>query len=80
MILAAPVLILSAVFFFCFQITCQRILGRQHEQEYFQPTAKMIHLEFPSLQKLLEEGGGPADYSRLPKTLKDGFLGLLSAS
>ncbi|MGA2073953.1 MAG: hypothetical protein ABSH52_10665 [Terriglobia bacterium] len=77
MIIATLVLILSAaMFFFYFQTICQRILHRQFEREYFQSIAKMIHLEFPSLQKSLEGVGAPVDDSRLPKTLKDDFLAL----
>lgn len=77
MILAWVILTLSmAMAFFYFQTTCERILRRQFEGEYLQSIAKMIHLEFPFLHKLLEEGGEQADYSRLPKTLKDDFLAL----
>ena len=39
-----------AVVFFYFQATCQRILRRQFEREYFQSIAKVTRLEFPSLR------------------------------
>jgi hypothetical protein len=77
MVLAALILILStAMFFFCFQVTCQKILRRQFDREYFQSVANVIRLEFPSLRKSLEEFGAPVDYSRLPKMLKSDLLAL----
>ena len=77
MILAWLILALSlAMFFFYFQVTCQRILRRQFDREYLQSVANVIRLEFPSLRKSLEEFGAPADYSRLPKMLKSDFLAL----
>jgi hypothetical protein len=77
MILAWLILALSlAMFFFYFQVTCQKILRRQFERDYFQSIASVIGLEFPSLRKSLEECGDPADYSRLPKMLKSDFLAL----
>ena len=77
MILAWLILILSVgIFFFCFQVTCQKILRRQFDQEYFRSVAKVIRLEFPSLRKSLEEFGALVDYSRLPRTLKRDFLAL----
>jgi len=77
MILAWLILALSmAMFFFYFQVTCQKILRRQFERDYFQSIASVIRLEFPSLRKSLEEFGAPVDYSRLPKMLKSDFLAL----
>jgi hypothetical protein len=78
MILAALILILStAMFFFYFQVTCQKILRRQFDREYFQSIATANRLEFPSLRKSLEEfGGAPADYPRLRMMLKCDFLAL----
>jgi len=77
MIVAALVLILStALFFFYFQVTCQRILRRQFDREYFQSIANANRLEFPSLRKSLEEFGAPVDYSRLRMMLKCDFLAL----
>ena len=62
MIVAALVLILStALFFFYFQVTCQKILRRQFDREYFQSIAIANRLEFPSLRKSLEEFGTPVD-------------------
>ena len=77
MILATLILILStAAFFFHFQVTCEKILRRQFERDYFQSIASVIRLEFPSFRKSLEEFGAPADYSRLPKMLKSDLLAL----
>jgi hypothetical protein len=77
MILAALILILStAMFFFYFQVTCQRILRRQFDREYFQSIANANRLEFPSLRKSLEEFGPPVDYPRLRMMLKCDFLAL----
>jgi hypothetical protein len=77
MILAALILILStAMFFFYFQVICQRILRRQFDREYFQSIANANRLEFPSLRKSLEEFGTPVDYPRLRMMLKCDFLAL----
>jgi hypothetical protein len=77
MILAAIILILStAMFFFYFQVTCQKILRRQFDREYFQSIANANRLEFPSLRKSLEEFGAPVDYPRLRMMLKCDFLAL----
>jgi hypothetical protein len=77
MITATLVLILSAaLFFFYIQVTCQQILRRQFDREYFQSIANANRLEFPSLRKSLEEFGMPADYPRLRMILKCDFLAL----
>ncbi len=77
MILAALILILStALFFFYFQVTCQKVLRRQFDREYFQSIVNANRLEFPSLRKSLEEFGAPVDYPRLRMMLKCDFLAL----
>jgi len=77
MIVALLILILStALFFFYFQVTCQKILGRQFDREYFQSIANANRLEFPSLRKSLEDFGAPVDYSRLRMMLRCDFLAL----
>lgn len=77
MIAAVMILILStALFFFYFQVTCQKLLGRQFDREYFQSIANANRLEFPSLRKSLEEFGAPVDYSRLRMMLRCDFLAL----
>jgi len=77
MILAALILILStAMFFFYFQVTCQKVLRRQFDREYFQSIVNANRLEFPSWRKSLEEFGAPVDYPRLRMMLKCDFLAL----
>jgi len=77
MILAALILILStALFFFYFQVSCQKVLRRQFDREYYQSIVNANRLEFPSLQKSLEEFGAPVDYPRLRMILKCDFLAL----
>ena len=77
MIPAALILILStAMFFFYFQVTCQKFLRRQFDREYFQSIVNANRLEFPSLRKSLEEFGAPLDYPRLRMMLKCDFLAL----
>jgi len=77
MILAALILILStALFFFYFQATCQKILRRQFSQEFFQSIVNANRLEFPSVRKAIEELGSPVEYPRLTVTLKCDFLAL----
>jgi hypothetical protein len=77
MIFATLILIFStALFFFYFQVTCQRILRRQFDREYFQSIVNANRLEFPALRKSLEEFGTPVDYPRLRMMLKCDFLAL----
>ena len=77
MILAAIILILStAMFFFYFQVTCQKILHRQFEREYFRSIANANRLEFLSLRKSVEELGVAVDYPHLRTVLKCDFLAL----
>jgi hypothetical protein len=77
MILSWLILTLSlAMVLFYFQTTCQRILRRQFDQEYFRSIVKVIRLEFPSLREALGQSGASLDYSRLPKALKCDFLAL----
>jgi len=76
-ILAGLIFILStAMVFFSFQATCQRILRRKFKREYFEPIATVICLEFPALRESLEGFGVQVDYSRLPRALKSDFLAL----
>jgi len=77
MILAVLILILStAMLFFYFQATCQRILRRQFDQEYFRSIVKAHCLEFPALRKSSEEVGATFDFARLRMMLKCDFLAL----
>ena len=77
MIVATLILILSAsMFFFYFQVTCQRILRRQFDREYFQSIANANHLEFLTLRESRAGSGDPAAYSRLCRVLEYDFLAL----
>jgi hypothetical protein len=77
MIVAALVLVLStALCFFYFQVTCQRVLRRQFERDYFRSIANANRLEFLSLRKSVEELGAAVDYPRLRKVLRCDFLAL----
>ena len=78
MFVASLILIISiALFFFYFQVTCQKILRRQFEAEYFQVIVKVNRLEFPSVQKSLDESDAPLDYQRLRTMLECDFLALV---
>lgn len=77
MFLASLILIIStALFFFYFQVACQKILRRKFDQEYFQSIVNANSLEFPSVRKALEEFDTPVDYHRYRMTLKCDFLAL----
>jgi hypothetical protein len=77
MFLAALILILSTAFFFLYtQVTCQRILRRQFEREYFLAIVNAGGLEFPAVRQMLEEFNAPVDYPRLRMMLKRDFLAL----
>ena len=56
MVLAALILILSTAFFFFYlQITCQRILRRQFDREYFLAIVNANRLEFSAVRRTLED-------------------------
>jgi hypothetical protein len=77
MFLAALILILSTAFFFFYmQATCQRILRRQFDREYFLGIVNASCLEFHAMRQMLEEFSAPVDYARLRMTLKGDFLAL----
>jgi hypothetical protein len=77
MVLAALILILSTAFFFFYlQVTCQGVLRRQFDREYFLTIVNANRLEFPAVRRTLEEFNAPVDYPRLRMTLKCDFLAL----
>jgi hypothetical protein len=77
MIVSTLILIISAaMFFFYFQVTCQKILRRQFEREYFRSVVNANRLEFLSLRKSLEGSGAPVEYSRLRVMLNCDYLAL----
>jgi hypothetical protein len=77
MFLAAIVLIVStALFFFFLQATCQQILRRSFDQEYFQPIVNANRLEFLAVRQSLDDSDLSADYARLLAQLKCDYLAL----
>lgn len=77
MFLASLILILStALCLFYFQATCQRVLRKQFEQDYFHSIVNANRLEFPSVRRALEDFDAPVDYARLRTMLKCDFLAL----
>ena len=77
MVLAALILILSAALFcFYFQVTCQELLSRQFDREYFRSIVTAHRLEFLALQTSLEESSVPVDYPRVHRMLKCDFFAL----
>lgn len=77
MYVAAFILIVStALFFFYFQVTCQRILRRRFDQEYAPSVVNANRLEFPAVRKAIEVFDAPVDYARVCMTLKCDFLAL----
>jgi hypothetical protein len=77
MFIAALILIVStALFFFYLQATCQSILRRKFEQEYFRAIVNANRLEFPSVYQALQDADAPVEYSHLRTTLKCDFLAL----
>jgi hypothetical protein len=77
MFVASLILVIStALLIFYFQMTCQKILRRKFDRQYSQPIVNANRLEFPAVQKALEELDAPVDYARLRMTLRCDFLAL----
>lgn len=77
MFLASLILVISTgLFFFYFQVACQKILRRRFEQEYFQAIVNANRLEFPAIRQAVEELDAPVDYARVRMTLKCDYLAL----
>jgi hypothetical protein len=77
MVMASLVLVVStALFFFYFQVVCQRILRRRFDREYFHAIVNANRLEFPVVRKTLEEYEAPVDYARVRMILKCDYLAL----
>ena len=71
------ILILSlGLLLFYIQVTCQKILRRKFDQEYAHAIVNANCLEFPAVQKALQEFDTPLDYARLRMTLRCDFLAL----
>ena len=77
MIVAVPILTISAaMFFFHFQNTCQKVLRRQFERDYFESIAGVMRLEFPAVRKSLDDPCASVDYSRLSKAFRADLFAL----
>ncbi len=77
MFLTLVILVISvALFFFYLQATCERILRRKFDQEYFQAIVNANRLEFPFVRTAIEEYDTPVDYPWVRMTLKCDFLAL----
>jgi len=77
MFMATLILIVSlALFFFYIQVTCQRILRRRFDKEYYQVIVSANRLEFLSVRQTLEEFDSSVDYARVRMTLKCDYLAL----
>src|SRR6266446_160204 len=77
MIIASLILILStALFLFYLHATCQKILRKRFDQEFFHSIVNANRLEFPTVRRELEEYNGPVDYARYRMTLNCDFLAL----
>lgn len=77
MILAVMIFICSTgLFLFYFQSTCQKILQKKFDREYFHSIVNANRLEFLAVRKAVEEFDVPVDYARFRMTLKCDFLAL----
>lgn len=77
MVIATLILVVSAGFFlFYLQVTCQKILKREFDQEYFKLIVSANRLEFPSVRRAVLELQTPVDYFRVRTVLKCDFLAL----
>ena len=77
MFLAVFILILSAALFcFYFQVTCQELLTRQFDREYFRSIVTAHRLEFLALQTALDQYSAAVDYPWVTRMLKCDFFAL----
>jgi hypothetical protein len=77
MVSAVLVLVLSAsLFLFYLQAICERILRRRFEGQPSHPVVDANRLEFPFVQKALEEFDVPVDYPRFRMQLTCDYLAL----
>ena len=77
MILATIVLVSSfALCLFYLQVTCQKILQREFEREYFTLIANANRLEFVFVRRSLMEFEAPIDYAWVRLALKCDYLAL----
>jgi len=77
MILAVIVLVTSAALcIFYLQVTCQNILRREFDREFFKSIANANRLEFVFERRSLEEFDTPVDYPWVRLALKCDYLAL----
>ena len=77
MLSAVLILVLSAaLFLFYLQAICERILRRHFAGQPSHPVVDANRLEFPFVQKALEEFDLPVDYPRFRMQLKCDYLAL----
>jgi len=77
MFMAGLILVFStAMFFFYWQVTVQKILRRSFERAYFQVIATANQLEFPALRAALESPNGKVDYAHLRQNIKCDYQAL----
>ncbi len=69
-------IISAALFIFYLQATCQRILRREFDHEFFLAVVNANRLNFPFVRKALEEFDVPVDYPRFGMQLCCDFLAL----
>ena len=77
MIFATIVLVTSAALcVFYLQVTCQNILRREFEREFFKSIVSANRLEFLFIRRSLEEFDTPVDYAWVRLALKCDYLAL----
>jgi hypothetical protein len=77
MFMSVLILIFSTgLFFFYFQVVCQKILRRQFAQQFSQVISNANGFEFPAVRKAIEGFGVPVEYPRLMMALRCDFLAL----
>jgi len=77
MIVATIILVSSfALCLFYIQVTCQKILRREFEREYFTAIATANRLEFVFVRRSIEEFNAPLDYAWVRLALKCDYLAL----
>jgi hypothetical protein len=77
MFLAIVILIVSTAFFmFYLGTSCEKILRRRRNQQFFHSVVEAKQLCFPSVRKAVEDFGVSVDYPRFHMQLKIDFLTL----
>ena len=75
--MAGVILVISgALFIFYLQATCERILRREFDRQFFLPIVNANRLEFPFVRKALQEFHAPVDHGRFGMQLCCDFFAL----